>query len=265
MIERLAIIGVGLIGGSLARALKRARACSEVIGCGRDPQSLERAVDLGVIDGYQLDPVKAVEGADMVVLGVPVGTLRAVMTQIAPHLSSRAVLTDVGSVKGCVVEDARAVLAERLPCFVPAHPVAGAEKSGVDASFAELFERRRVVLTPLPETDTAALQRVTWMWRQSGALVETMAVGEHDRLLAATSHLPHVLAYAYMHTLAGIPGQDGLLRLASSGFSDFTRIASSNTDMWHDIVVSNRAQILAMVDGFPERLGGLGGGHPRGG
>ncbi len=257
MIKRLAIIGVGLIGGSLARALKRAGACAEVIGCGRDESLLRRAVELGVIDRYDTDPARAVAGADVVVLAVPLGMMEPVLRAIAPAVDARTIITDVGSAKGSVVAAAAAVFGTVPPRFVPGHPIAGTEKNGVEASFAELFQRRRVILTPLPETEGAAHDTVRWLWEQAGAEVVDMAVAHHDEVLAATSHLPHVLAYALVDTLARMQEQAEIFRYAAGGFRDFTRIASSDPAMWRDICLANREAVVSMLDRFSADLAGL--------
>lgn len=257
MINRLCIIGVGLIGGSLARALKRAGACAEVVGCGRDEAALRRAVELGVIDRYHSDPALAVSGADVVVLAVPLGMMEPVLRRIAPALSAGAVITDVGSAKGSVVAAAQAVFGTVPARFVPGHPIAGTEKSGVEASFAELFQGRRVILTPLSGTDAEAHRIVRRMWEQTGAEVVDMAVEHHDEVLAATSHLPHLLAFALVDTLARMQETAEIFRYAAGGFRDFTRIASSDPKMWRDICLANREAVVAMLDRFSDDLAGL--------
>jgi len=254
-IGRLALIGVGLIGGSMARALRRAGLVDEIIGCARTEATLERAKSLGVIDLGSTDVQQAAAGADMVVVAVPVLSSAGVFAAMAPALSSNAVITDVGSVKGQVVEAAIENLGEHARRFVPGHPIAGTENSGVAASFAELFENKNVVLTPIPTvTDIAAIQRVSDMWVAVGADVLQMDVSEHDNLLAMTSHLPHVLAYALVGYLAGHPRADSLFQLAAAGFYDFTRIASSDPVMWRDISVSNKAAIATALSGFRDHI-----------
>lgn len=246
MIDKLAIIGVGLIGGSLARALKRAGAVREVLGYGRSPENLQRAVALQVIDYAETSLARVAQQADLIVLAVPVGSMAEILAGLAPYLSERTVLTDAGSVKGSVVAAARAALGRHFPRFVPGHPIAGTEKSGVEAALPDLFEGRRVVLTPLPETERAALEQVQAMWRAAGAQVSLMAVERHDQALAATSHLPHVLAYALVDLLARLDGDRTLFDFAAGGFQDFTRIASSDPVMWRDICLANR-QVLGPV------------------
>jgi prephenate dehydrogenase len=247
MIERLTIIGVGLIGGSLARALRGAGQVGEIIGCGRSRENLEQALALGVIDRYAQDPAAAVKGADMVFLAVPLGAMRELLATIGPALASGALVTDGGSVKGSVVADARAVFGCVPPWFVPGHPIAGTERSGVAASFPELFRQRRVILTPLPETDPKATARVRAMWQTTGAEVTEMTVAHHDEVLAATSHLPHMLAFGLVDALTRMDCSDEIFRYAAGGFRDFTRIASSNPVMWRDICIANRDSLSAML------------------
>jgi len=247
VIERLSIIGVGLIGGSLARALRAAGAVGEVIGCGRSAANLQRAVDLGVIDRFSHDPGQAVEGADMVFIAVPLGAMRDVFAAIRGHLRNDAALTDGGSVKGSVVADAKEAFGEVPTSFVPGHPIAGTERSGVEASFPELFRQRRVILTPLARTDAVAVERVTRMWETCGAAVTCMEVAHHDEVLAATSHLPHMLAFGLVDALARMRENDEIFRYAAGGFRDFTRIASSSPVMWRDICIANREALSAVL------------------
>ncbi|MFZ4791235.1 MAG: prephenate dehydrogenase [Candidatus Competibacteraceae bacterium] len=257
MIQRLCLIGVGLIGGSLARALREAGEVGEVIGCGRGEANLQTAVRLGVVDRYQLDPAQAVAGADVVVIAVPLGAIEAVLRTIIPHLAPDAVVTDVGSAKGSVVADVARIYGGIPPNFVPGHPIAGTENSGVEASFATLFQRRRVILTPLAETAAAAHSLIKQMWELTGAEVVNMGVRHHDAVLAATSHLPHLLAYTLVDTLARLDDRAEIFRYAAGGFRDFTRIASSDPIMWRDICVANREQLLEMIALFNTDLAQL--------
>jgi len=252
--KRLTIIGVGLIGGSLARALRRAGVCDEIVGCGRDEAQLQKAVELGVIDRYEIDAAAAVTGADVVVLAVPLRAMVTVLTQMTPGLAADVVITDVGSAKGCVVEEARAVLGKRLCDFVPGHPIAGTEKSGVEASFAELFDGRGVILTPIDETNVDKCARVTAMWKAAGATVTEMEVLHHDEVLAATSHLPHLLAFSLVNTLASLEESKEVFAFAAGGFRDFTRIASSDPVMWRDICMENRDAMLEVLELFNNDL-----------
>lgn len=254
MIDRLTIIGVGLIGGSLARALKSAGAVREVVGASQSIQRLQHARDLGVIDKAEVDLGASVKNADVVVVAVPVGMMESVFEDIASQLSDDTVLTDVGSTKGSVVQAAKNVFG-RLPAnFVPGHPIAGTEKSGVDASFAELFQDRRVILTPTETSDADAVARVRDMWQQAGAIVTETSVTHHDEVLAATSHLPHLLAFALVDSLATLDDKQEIFDYAAGGFRDFTRIASSDPVMWHDICVHNEPALLRMLDRFESDL-----------
>ncbi len=242
-LARLLIVGVGLIGGSLARALRRAGFAGEIIGCGRSLTHLERAVELGVIDQATTDLAAAAAEADGIVLCVPVLAIEAVLRELAPHLRHDAIITDVGSTKGSVVAAARAVFGTLPANFVPGHPIAGTERNGVEASFAELFDGRRVILTPEPETGGAALERVRELWQACGADVVEMSAEHHDQVLAETSHLPHVLAYTLVDNLARKAERREIFRYAAGGFRDFTRIASSDPAMWRDICLANRAAL----------------------
>lgn len=258
MIEKLCIIGVGLIGGSLACALREAGAVNEIVGCNRSPASLARARELGVIDHAETDVARAVAGADVVMLAVPMGAMESVFKQLAPALSPGAIVTDAGSSKGHVLFAARSAFGEVPPFLVPGHPIAGTERSGVEAAFPELYRDRRVILTPTDKTDPTATARVRWMWEQAGALVEEMDVEHHDEVLAATSHLPHMLAYCLVDALARMEESKEIFRFAAGGFRDFTRIASSDPQMWHDICFANRTQLLKMLERFGEDLQRLG-------
>ena len=257
MIERLCVVGVGLIGGSLARALRAAGAVREVVGCGRGRANLERAVALGVVDRFTQDVGEAVSGADLVFLALPLGAMRPALEALRDRLAPGAVVTDGGSAKASVVADARAVFGAVPPFFVPGHPIAGTEKNGVEASFATLYRSRRVILTPLHETDPGAVARVEEMWRACGAEVSYMTVGHHDEVLAATSHLPHMLAYALVDSLARLEEHDEVFRYAAGGFRDFTRIASSNPVMWRDICIANREALARMLGRFSGELAEL--------
>jgi prephenate dehydrogenase len=256
-IARLAVIGVGLIGGSLARALRSAGAVEEVVGCGRGKENLERAVDLGVIDRYSQDIGEAVAGADLVFLAVPLGAMRGAFRALQGRLAAGAVVTDGGSAKASVVRDAEAVFGAPPAWFVPGHPIAGTEHNGVEASFATLFRDRRVILTPLAGTSPEALARVSAMWRACGAEVGRMSVEHHDEVLAATSHLPHMLAFGLVDLLARMKENDEIFRYAAGGFRDFTRIASSNPVMWRDICLGNRVALSEMLTAFAGEMADL--------
>ncbi|HHJ14891.1 MAG TPA: prephenate dehydrogenase/arogenate dehydrogenase family protein [Gammaproteobacteria bacterium] len=250
MIRRLAIIGVGLIGGSLARALREAGAVKEIVGSSRRETHLGRAVELGVIDRFDTDAARAVEGADMVFVSVPLGAMRSVFERVHAALAPDAVLTDGGSAKASVVADLEATVGAVPPWFVPGHPIAGNERSGVEAASAGLYRGRRVILTPLAQTDADATARVRAMWEAAGARVSEMSVQHHDEVLAATSHLPHMLAFALVESLARLAEQREVFEYAAGGFRDFTRIASSDPVMWRDICIANRDALLHMLDRF---------------
>jgi len=249
-IRRLAVIGVGLIGGSLARALRHAGQVGEIIGCGRSRENLERALELGVIDSFTHQIGEAVSGADMIFLAIPLGAMESAFSEMRGRIGDDALITDGGSAKASVVEACRMGLGRLPPGFVPGHPIAGTEKSGVDASFMELYRGRRVILTPTDATSPEALESVASMWRSCGAEVTCMSVAHHDEVLAATSHLPHMLAFGLVDTLASMDENDEIFRYAAGGFRDFTRIASSNPVMWRDICVANKAALGEMMERY---------------
>ena len=257
-IDRLALIGVGLIGGSLALALRQGGACREIVGFDRDRASLERAVELGVIDRYETSACAAAHGADIVVLATPVGAVEEVCRSLRGCLHEHAVLTDVGSVKGGVVQAVTAGLGHLPPNFVPGHPIAGKERSGVEAASADLFVGRRIILTPPPGTIPEARARVRQLWERAGGVVEEMGVDHHDEVLAATSHLPHLLAFALVGSLSRLGERDEIFRYAAGGFRDFTRIASSDPMMWRDVCLNNRDAILDVLNHFEHDLHALG-------
>ncbi len=254
MIRQLAILGVGLIGGSLARALRQAGYCERIVGYGRNQENLKKAVELGVIDDYFDNPADAVKGADMVVLAVPLGAISSVVAGIAEHLSEDAVLTDVGSAKQSVVDAVTVGFGSPLTQFVPGHPIAGTEQSGVEASFATLFDQRRVILTPMPQSSDQAVDTVRKMWQATGAEVVDMTITHHDDVLAATSHLPHILAYTLVDLLVGMDEKTDVFRFAAGGFRDFTRIASSSPEMWRDICLNNKVAILPILEQYEQAL-----------
>lgn len=257
MINRLAIIGVGLIGGSLARDLRAMGSVGEVVGYGRGLDNLRLAVELGIVDRAAVSLDDAVRDADMVVLAVPVGAIGSALAEIAPSLAEGCVVTDVGSVKGSVIAAARPALGGRFVQFVPGHPIAGTERSGVRASLAGLFRKRRVILTPEPDTDEEALDRVRAMWELTGAQVVTMSAAEHDQVLAASSHLPHVLAYALVDLFVRMDDHRKIFECAAGGFRDFTRIASSDPVLWRDICLANRDAIAVILRQYQNDLGAM--------
>lgn len=247
MIKKLVIFGVGLIGGSLALALREAGYCQTIVGCSRNAAHLQKAVDLGVIDGFTLNPQEAVQDADMILLAVPMGAMGKLLPQIKQAMPADAILTDVGSTKGSVVAEVERVFGKDFARFVPGHPIAGREMSGVEAAIPDLYANRRVILTPLPYTDPGAVAAVETMWKVTGAVLESMPVELHDQVLAATSHLPHVLAFSLVDTLLNLPMREAIFRYAAGGFRDFTRIASSDPVMWRDICLTNKTAILEMI------------------
>lgn len=254
MIKKLCLIGVGLIGGSLARALRQAGYVDEIVGCGRRQATLEKAKSLHVIDTIEMDMATAVNGADFVVIAVPLAAIGDVLHKIKGNLSNHTVITDVGSAKASVINTAKSSLGPMISQFVPGHPIAGKEKSGVEASVAELFQQRRVVLTPLSQTKQSAIDQVRACWQIAGAEVVIMDAEEHDEILAATSHLPHLLAYTFVDQLAQIHQHRNVFEYAAGGFRDFSRIASSDPTMWRDICLTNRSAILRILDQFSEKL-----------
>lgn len=254
MIDKLAIIGVGLIGSSLSLALKQAGAVGQVIGFGRNRQNLARGVELGVLDDFADSIEASVRDADVIVVAVPLGAMRQVFTELKPAVRKDAIITDVGSAKGSVVAAARDELGALFPRFVPGHPIAGTEKSGVEAGFASLYQKRRVIITPLPQTDHDAISVIDEMWRHCGAIIERLSVEHHDKVLAATSHLPHMLAYALVHQLSNLNDHEEIFRYASGGFRDFTRIASSDPVMWRDVCISNGDALVSLIEQYQQEL-----------
>lgn len=254
LIKKLCIIGVGLIGGSLARALKKAAVVGEVIGVGRDVAHLEKAKKLGVIDHFETDISLAVKGCDMVVVAVPLGAMQSVFEKIAPVITSDMIITDVGSAKESVVKAAQAAFTVIPEGLVPGHPIAGTEKSGVEASFPELYENRRIIITPLETSSSNAISKVRSMWQACGADVVETTIKHHDEVLAATSHLPHMLAFSLVDTLAKMDAKNEIFDFAAGGFRDFTRIASSDPDMWRDICLANGDALVTMIKKFSDDL-----------
>lgn len=254
MIKKLTIFGVGLIGGSLALALKKAGVVEEIIGCSRNEVHLKQAVELGVIDGFELDPQKAAAGADVIFLSVPMRAMEKVMLSFKSAVGPDTIITDGGSSKASIVAAAQNVFGEVPANFVPGHPIAGREKSGVAAAIDSLYENHKVILTPLTHTNSSAVSRVKQMWETVGAHVETLDVEQHDRVLAATSHLPHVVAYAMVDTLSKTTFVDEIFHYAAGGFRDLSRIASSDPTMWRDICLENKTAILEMVAAYQQTL-----------
>ena len=258
--KKMAVIGVGLIGGSLARILREKGAVGEVVGIGRGEANLKRGVELGVLDSYSTDPKQGVVGADLVFVATPVCTIAKVVAEIAPYLAPGCIVTDGGSVKESVVAACEPLMPEGT-YFVGGHPIAGTEHSGVEASFSTLYLGRRCIVTPTPATDPAALAKVVELWKIAGSTVPLMDPVQHDLVVAAISPLPHMVAYSLVNAVDGYDRFGGdLLSFSAGGFRDFTRIASSDPVMWRDIALTNRDAILEMMDffsGYLEKLRGL--------
>jgi prephenate dehydrogenase len=255
---RIAILGLGLMGGSLARALKKHDAVREVVAWGHREASLQTGVQLGIIDSYSLDLKSAIDGADIIVICTPTLIAEDMLGQLR-HLfdNDRVLITDVASVKGNLQRAAESIHGSMPTNLVLGHPIAGSEQSGVAAAKDDLFVDHRVILTPDSRTAPAALARIERMWRTAGADVSTMSVEQHDAVLAATSHLPHLLAFALVDALAGEPEQRSIFRYAAGGFRDFTRIAGSDPRMWHDIALANGPALVAALDRVTAHVGTL--------
>ncbi len=258
LFERIALVGLGLIGSSLARVVKREGLARHVAGTARSPRTRERAGALGFLDSVHESPAGAVAGADLVVICTPLSAYADVGAAIRDHLSPGAILSDVGSVKQAVIRDLGPLVPDGVH-LVPGHPVAGTEHSGPDAGFAELFEGRWCILTPPPGTDEAVVARVGELWRRAGSQVEIMEPGHHDRVLAITSHLPHLIAYTIVATATDLADatQSEVIKFSAGGFRDFTRIAASDPVMWRDVFLNNREAVLEMLGRFNEDLTAL--------
>jgi cyclohexadieny/prephenate dehydrogenase len=256
--ERVALIGIGLIGSSLARVLRRDRLAGEIVACARNQATRDTALALGLADRATEDAAEAVRGADRVVLATPLSAYAAIGARIAPALRPGAIVTDVGSVKQAVIRDLQPSLPANVH-FIPGHPVAGTEHSGPESGFAELFRDRWCILTPLPDTDPAALSTLTALWEQAGMRVVTMDPEHHDKVLAMTSHLPHVIAYTIVGTATDLEDslKSEVIKFSAGGFRDFTRIAGSDPVMWRDIFLNNREAVLEMLQRFSEDLTAL--------
>ena len=256
--ERVALIGIGLIGSSLARLVRRDNLAEHIAVCARTHATLDKARALGFADSATTDPRACVEGADLIVLCTPLGAYTEIARAIAPELRPGAIVTDVGSAKECVIADVGPHLPEGAH-FVPGHPIAGTEYSGPEAGFAELFEGRFCILTPPPGADPAAIERVAALWRHAGMTVQTMSARHHDRVLAITSHLPHLIAYTIVGTATDLADEakSEVIKFSAGGFRDFTRIAASDPVMWRDVFLNNRDAVLEMLARFTEDLTAL--------
>jgi cyclohexadieny/prephenate dehydrogenase len=258
LFDTLAIIGPGLIGSSIMRAAREQGAVRTIVTCSRSPETRQRVTELGIADKVVETNAQAVEGADLVIVCVPVGVCGTVAEEIAPHLKEGAIVSDVGSVKGAIVRDMGPHLPDNVH-FVPAHPVAGTEHSGPDAGFAELFDGRWCILTPPEGTDAQAVDRLAEFWRLLGANVEVMTPDHHDLVLAVTSHLPHLIAYTIVGTADELETvtRSEVLKFSAGGFRDFTRIAASDPTMWRDIFLANKEAVLEMLGRFNEDVSAL--------
>lgn len=254
MIGKLVIFGVGLIGGSLALALKRSGYVGQIVGVGRQGDNMQKALDLKVVDTVEHDAAQAVVDADIVMIAAPVAQTPDILRKIAPHLGSRTIVTDAGSTKSDVAQNAQDILGAGAARFVPGHPIAGAEKSGVTAARVELYQGKNVVLTPDERSDPQAVDAVRQLWQAAGANVTQMSARQHDAIFAAVSHLPHLLAFALVDDLAARPNAAQLFDFAASGFRDFTRIAGSSPEMWRDISLANRTALLQELESYEAEL-----------
>ncbi|MHA1107621.1 MAG: prephenate/arogenate dehydrogenase family protein [Alphaproteobacteria bacterium] len=258
LFERIALIGIGLIGSSLARVIRRDNLAGHVVACARSAETRDKVMALGLVDSVTADPAEAADGADLVVLCTPVGAYGAIARAIAPKLKRGVIVSDVGSVKSAVIKAVAPVLPDGAH-LVPAHPVAGTEHSGPESGFETLFEGHWLILTPPPGTDEAAVERVAELWRHTGAMIERMEPEHHDQVLAITSHVPHLIAYTIVGTATDLEEhlKAEVIKFAAGGFRDFTRVAASDPVMWRDIFLNNRDAVLEMLGRLNEDIAGL--------
>ena len=256
MFNKVVIVGVGLIGGSFARALRAAGAVKTLVGVGRSAEAMARALELGIIDEVATIE-SAMSGADLVLIAAPVAQTGRILASMLPYLEPHTVITDAGSTKTDVAQAAREALGERVGQFVPGHPIAGRETNGPDAAIVDLYRGKKTVLTPMPENAAADVARVAAAWTACGAVMHRLSPQEHDKVFASVSHLPHLLAYALVDDIAAKPHADLLFQYAASGFRDFTRIAGSSPEMWRDITLANQSALLTELDAYLAQLTGL--------
>lgn len=254
ILNKLVIFGVGLIGGSVALALKQQNPTIQITGVGRNAAHLQTAIDLNIIDAMSENLADTLADADMIMIATPVAQTPAILESIKPHLNHQTVITDAGSTKTDVLTAAKHILGNQFKQFVGGHPIAGAEKSGATAAFASLYQDKNVVLTPTDETDPNALSAVENLWKSCGAKLCTMRAADHDEVFAMVSHLPHILAFALVNDIANHPNAEQLLRFAASGFRDFSRIAGSHPEMWRDISLANKDALLASITQYQSTL-----------
>ena len=256
MFNKLCIIGVGLIGGSIAYAARKQNLCQTIVGLGRESgrKNLQHAKNLGVIDDFYFDAKSAVQNADLVIISTPVGSFEKIFSELKPHWSEQTIYSDAGSTKASVIAAAKKIFGTVPDNFIPAHPIAGAEKSGVTAARADLFDNKRLILTPLTGTSESAVHKMRLFWQGIGSSVSIMDIDHHDAVLAATSHLPHILSFALVDLLGRKDEQVEIFKYAAGGFRDFTRIASSDPVMWMDICMANRDKLIAVIKQYQEEL-----------
>ena len=252
MMNRICIIGVGLIGGSFAAGLKQSNQVNTIVGYGRNKANLIKAQELMVIDEYSLDISEALKDVDLVLIATPVNSFKAILEMIKPYITEQVIVTDVGSTKASVINIAKQVFGHMPKNFIPAHPIAGREQSGVEAAQADLFNNKRVIITPEDNSNALSVSAVSALWQSVGAKVEVMDADKHDDLLAMTSHLPHMLAFSLMDYL--MSSNPDACHYAAGGFKDFSRIASSDAVMWRDICINNPDQIIKHIEGYQESL-----------
>ncbi|MBC7697960.1 MAG: prephenate dehydrogenase/arogenate dehydrogenase family protein [Bacteroidia bacterium] len=257
VLNKLVIFGVGLIGGSVALALKKAGNSPQIVGVGRTEESLKTALELGVIDIATSIIEDALQNADLVLIATPVAQMPAILKSIKPYLNSKTIITDAGSTKADVLYCAKEILGELSSQFIGGHPIAGAEKSGVTAAIANLYENKNIVLTPTADTSKQAIEMVTQLWQTCGAKVSIMSADTHDNIFAAVSHLPHLLAFALVDNIAARPNAEQLFSFAASGFRDFTRIAGSHPEMWRDISLANKDALLIELNAYETQLSSI--------
>ena len=251
MINKLAIIGIGLMGGSLIKALRQNNQVKHIIGFGRSEESLIKAQKMGVIDEWTLNLATAVKETDIIVIATPIGAFRSIFLSIKPYLSAKTIIIDVGSVKHYVLTLAQECLGAKAKQFIPTHPIAGKENSGIEAADAMLFNNKKVILTPTKNNHPQDIKTIETLWQATGAIVNIMDAKTHDEILASTSHLPHILAFALIDYLSS---QDNSYQYAAGGFKDFSRIASSNSVMWRDICLSNKTEIIKSIQAYQTHL-----------
>jgi len=258
LFQRVALIGIGLIGSSLAHAMRQGGLAGHIAGHAQSERTRAKAVELGLVDSIHAGAAEAVADADLVIVCTPIGAYAAVGAEIGPNLKPGAILTDVGSVKQAVIRDLGPHVPEHVH-FIPGHPIAGTEHSGPESGFAELFQGRWCILTPPPGTDEKAVERLAELWRRCGSMIEIMEPAHHDQVLAITSHLPHLIAYCIVGTVTGVEEatQKEVVKFSASGFRDFTRIAASDPVMWRDVFLNNREAVLEMLGRFSEDLAAL--------